>query len=338
MDSILHRFGSIDPRRKTSRSGLSPLGQAAYMYARAGLHVFPLGPNSKIPAIRHQDGGHGFYDATTDLAQVVAWWKQSPRRNLAIRTGHFTSPSGDPNGFAIFVLDVDRQHGGMDALDALRRLHGDAVTDTFTVSTPSGGVHLYYRLAAGISLPTTTAELAPGIDTKGDKGSITAPPSIVAKGDYRIAPGSARILAPVPRFVLDWAAERALLREKASEIRFDFSTGRSQENCQKWLAKAADSVAGMDAYRHNTLNQHAYTAGGMAAAGMLDPNEAADVLIRAGVAAGLAQREAAAVVRSGLQAGKRRPFVSKPGPLPGADPGAPNAPRANRTNSLCRGG
>jgi hypothetical protein len=72
---------------------LSALGQAAIAYATRGFAVFPCTPRGKVPATRH-----GCRDATKDLAQITAWWRENPNYNVAVATGPVSK---------VFVLDVD---------------------------------------------------------------------------------------------------------------------------------------------------------------------------------------------------------------------------------------
>jgi hypothetical protein len=60
------------------------LSDWAVVYVRAGWPVFPLAARSKVPLIPKDKGGNGFHDATTDEAQIVAWWSQYPEANIGI--------------------------------------------------------------------------------------------------------------------------------------------------------------------------------------------------------------------------------------------------------------
>jgi antirestriction protein ArdC len=108
----------------------------AQVYAAHGWPVFPCRPGGKEPATRH-----GFLDATTDPDLVAWWWKRQPDANVAVATGQ---PGPD-------VLDVD-QHGeagsGFAALNRLKRA-GLVEGASAIVSTPSGGLHLYFAGSAG---------------------------------------------------------------------------------------------------------------------------------------------------------------------------------------------
>lgn len=52
-----------------------------------GWPVFPLAPQSKVPVIAKEDGGHGYLDATTDPEQINAWWVARPEANIGVDCG-----------------------------------------------------------------------------------------------------------------------------------------------------------------------------------------------------------------------------------------------------------
>jgi hypothetical protein len=141
------------------------LREAALAYAAWGWAVFPLKPGGKIPATLH-----GFKDATTDTAQINAWWAQNPKANI-----------GTPTGAAVFdVIDVDPSTGGWGSY--IEILRADAVPDVHgLVETPRGGIHVYVRATGDRS---TTAML-PGIDYRGVGGYVVVPPSVTQHGRYR---------------------------------------------------------------------------------------------------------------------------------------------------------
>jgi|SRR5690606_19100403 len=66
---------------------------AARELAVAGVPVFPAIPGGKRPLTEH-----GFHDATTDVARVESWWRDSPAANIGVATG---AASG------VVVVDVD---------------------------------------------------------------------------------------------------------------------------------------------------------------------------------------------------------------------------------------
>ena len=108
------------------------------MVAAAGYCVFPVRPDSKIPAVSDWENR-----ATTNKRQIYAWWANNSRKNIGIATG----PS------RLLVVDLDQSKGGQapapftgarHGLDVLAQLAAEAdvpvPTDTFTVETP-GVIH-----------------------------------------------------------------------------------------------------------------------------------------------------------------------------------------------------
>jgi hypothetical protein len=145
----------------------------ALAYAKRGYAVFPLGPGSKLPLIPSDEGGHGALDATTDPAQIRAWWTETPDANIGITAG----ASG------LLLVDVDNKDGrdGFTSWEVLRVQHG--LDDrTPHVWTPNDGKHLYFRAPAGVQLRNTDNELGPGIETKANGKYLVAPPSRLKDG------------------------------------------------------------------------------------------------------------------------------------------------------------
>ena len=141
------------------------LGAAAYAYASESLYVFPLAPRSKVPAIK---GGRGVLDATIDLNQIAAWWRENPSLNIGCRP-----PPG------VVVIDVDPRHGGVDSMCRLVAEHGPLCATTWTVRTGGGGWHLWVRLPDDFDVSRLREKLADGIDLKhGAKGYVVMPPSV----------------------------------------------------------------------------------------------------------------------------------------------------------------
>jgi hypothetical protein len=136
------------------------LNHALALIAR-GFAVFPLQPRSKEP----YPGSRGFSDATTDAAQITAWWTAAPDSNIGLR------PPVD-----VVVVDPDPRHGGLLSLARLAA-EGKELPDTLTVRTGrgDGGLHAYYRVPTGLAWPK---EVAPGIDLKPHFSYLVAPPSI----------------------------------------------------------------------------------------------------------------------------------------------------------------
>lgn len=168
--------------------------EAATIYARAGLRVFPCDPESKRPFIKG-----GFKAATTDPEQVREWWKQWPAAMI-----------GTPTGEAFDVFDID----GREGLESLFNLQINAEDDTLTrlhahATTPGGGLHIYTALVP--DLKCTASKLAPKVDTRAAGGYVIAPGSRRKDGKaYEFRPGE---IAEAPQWLFDLCRDRGLLRD-----------------------------------------------------------------------------------------------------------------------------
>jgi putative DNA primase/helicase len=111
----------------------SNLHDAARIYAGRGWAIFPC--NGKQPYT-----ARGFKDASSDLAQIDAWWTQWPDANIG-----FVPASAD-----LIVLDVDSPAG----LEYARN-RGWLLDDTTRVTTRPGRCHYYYN-AGGAKYPNLT--------------------------------------------------------------------------------------------------------------------------------------------------------------------------------------
>lgn len=170
----------------TEAAGL-PLPAAAARFAAAGVPVFPCVPGGKRPLT-----GNGFHDASTDPAQVSAWWRRWPGANIAV-------PTGAPSGLVVVDVDV---HGPVDGRAGFRRARDAGLVEGWEmlVRTPTGGMHAYYPATPGAAQRSWQAGRA-GVDFRGDGGYIIVPPSTrpigAATAGYRIvqvAPGPGREL------------------------------------------------------------------------------------------------------------------------------------------------
>jgi len=146
----------------------SRLLSSALSYAKHGFHVFPVWPNRKKPIIKDWPNR-----ATTDEVTIRRWWSRDPDANIGIATG----PSG------LIAIDVDVKNGaiGMESWRDILQEHGQALGETLTTETPTGGLHMIYR-SNGLPVRNSAGKLASGIDVRANGGYIIAPPSIHPNG------------------------------------------------------------------------------------------------------------------------------------------------------------
>lgn len=120
---------------------------------------------------------HGWYDASSDPAQIAEWQRQYPGCNWGIPTGL--------SGYLVFDIDPDGLLWWKELLianPAIRR----AVDATFQVRTPRGGLHIYF-VGEG---PNSASRIAPGVDTRGGMwidGKLKSGGYVVAPGSHTVA-------------------------------------------------------------------------------------------------------------------------------------------------------
>lgn len=137
--------------------------------ARRGFRVFPLVPGTKRPAIeRWQEL------ATTDEAKIRAAWSQR-EWNIGVATGQ-----------GLVVLDVDVKNG-KPGLQSLADLGLDL--ETYTVETPSGGLHIYYE---GPDVPNSAGKLGAGLDVRSAGGYVVGVGSTLEDRPYRLVRNGGR--------------------------------------------------------------------------------------------------------------------------------------------------
>lgn len=174
-------------------------GRAALAAARAGLFVFPVRVGAKIPAVKDWEAA-----ATRDPAQIISWWAHRPY-NLGVAAGK----SG------LVVIDLDHGHGetapepytgcqdGREVLAELARQDGQpGPWATYAVTTPTQGLHLYFRAPAGSAYRNSAGRLGWRVDVRAHGGYIVAATSTRPEGTYRAV--NRAPIAPLP----GWLAAR----------------------------------------------------------------------------------------------------------------------------------
>jgi hypothetical protein len=127
MDSTTDHFTAWTPAT-VSAFQTSQVLTTAVMLARAGIPVFPCAAGGKQPLTTH-----GFQDASSDPAELTAWWRRWPDANLGL-------PTGRPSGVDVVDIDVHPAGSGFAAFE--RACAGGYANGwAWLVRTPSGGVH-----------------------------------------------------------------------------------------------------------------------------------------------------------------------------------------------------
>jgi hypothetical protein len=139
-----------------------------FLEDRSSQGIFPVKRNGKTPLTTH-----GFKDASSDPEQVSQWRREFPGCNW-----------GAPTGITFVVLDLDAKHPeSFEWWREQQDIHG--LVETYEVSTPSGGVHLYF-LPPAVELKSTASQIAPGVDTRAQGGYVVIPPSVIVGNAYEV--------------------------------------------------------------------------------------------------------------------------------------------------------
>lgn len=133
---------------------------AALAYAERGWPVLPLMPRDKRPLGRLVNSG--LNEATLDQTKILEWWMDTPTANIGLRTG-----------IAHDVLDVD----GPDGIASLAELV-PGYKHPGPVASTGKGYHLLFTITGA----RNAARKLPGLDFRGERGYIVAPPSVHPNG------------------------------------------------------------------------------------------------------------------------------------------------------------
>jgi len=145
--------------------------RAAQALVKSGQPIFPCRPTgvkAKAPMTKN-----GLHDATLDRERIKNWWRN-----------HGDAAIGIPTGIVWDVLDVDSK-GDADGRVHLPRLHRLGLLNgcKHVVKTPSGGWHLYFKAAPGL---TNKAHALLGLDVRSKGGYVLAPPSWIDDEDKSV--------------------------------------------------------------------------------------------------------------------------------------------------------
>jgi hypothetical protein len=257
------------------------------------------------PSTRNRKGMFKGYveAATADLEILDSWSRKYPRCNWSVI----------PAGSGIWALDVDVPSPDhiADGVAALRQLctrHG--VLPPRPHDRSGGGGHLLVFRDGGHPIRTKTGTPVPGIDPRAGRMPFTVAPSVHRRGGvYRWIVPPWDLEAPIaPRWLLErlappvtpqWDARPPMLTE-----------GRARYALMRSERAILIAPPGQ---RNSTLNQQAFTIGGLVGAQMITERLAVEALYNAARYAGLEDAETKATIRSGFDAGLRRPLDRRDG-------------------------
>lgn len=234
---------------------------------------------------------HGFHAATLDHDKAQSWIDRHPDLNFAV----------SPGQAGLVVIDLDRNKRGLDVpapydkipgvVDgydvfalAVERYGARYPADTMCVATPSGGMHLWFRLPPGVVVNKSEGKFGWLVDVRSTGSYIIGPTSVTKAGEYRrIGDATAPLMAP------DWLlhhldgtghtpkppAPRRPWRLRSAE--------RSEGQRGKTLQELADELAtAPESERHSTLCRVTTAAAYLVLRGQCSEHEMRDEVFAAG--------------------------------------------------------
>jgi hypothetical protein len=305
---------------------------AALTAAAQGLHVFPLRPGTKRPALHGdtkdrpcprtgicRDGHQGWEQrATNDPDHIRQCWLAGPF-NIGIATG----PS------ALVVVDLDTRKSpadvppegwnregirdGHDVFAAVCQRVGHPVPwETRTVATARGGTHLYFRAPSHVELRNTEGSQGNGlgwkVDTRAHGGYVVAPGSITPDGEYRLTEDVAPVDLPA------WLVQALTPKPRAAvSSPVVIASDRLPAYVSAALRGECDRVAAAQPGAHTRTLFVASVALGQLVGGGLLPSATAEAHLYAAAThmitdqCGCTDREVLRTIANGLRAGTSRP-------------------------------
>lgn len=179
--------------------------------ASRGIHVFPVEAGGKRPIMTREGRLQWGDEATTDPGKIRWWWSKAPDANVGVACR--------PSRLLVIDLDMPKEGKVMPEKFALPGITvGEDVfaqiicdigvplipnpLDTFSVRSPSGGMHYYFRNSR--DLPMTQRPLVTGwVDVRangGKGGYVVGPGSSDSRGGYDVAVRSP--IAEAPEWLL----------------------------------------------------------------------------------------------------------------------------------------
>ncbi len=253
------------------------LGDAA---VRLGLPCFPCG-SDKRPLV-----ATGYKAASAERDRILAMFERPGADLIGV-------PTGEVSGIVAIDVDIKNGQPGMEWLNENR----EALPETRTHRTRSGGLHLIFKYPAGMDIRNSAGRVAPGIDVRGNGGFIISPPS----PGYMVADPAEP--AEMPRWLV-----RACMAPETPRA----APTRNREPVPAYAARALNDEAmevmrAGEGTRNDRLNIAAVKLGTLVGAGLLTRADVESDLTRAAQTAGLDPREIAATLKSGIEFGIARP-------------------------------
>lgn len=190
--------------------------ETALNFAKKGIKVIPLHSNTKIPILKDWTNR-----GTLNDLQILDWHQKHDDCNFGLLTGD-----------NLVVLDVDNKNNkeGSKVLEAL----GD-FSNTFTVSTASGGLHYYFKTKENLK----SRNFGNGLEIKSLGSQVLAPCSIINNVEYKILNDTEFAEFPMCLYEAFKSSKNTDSKDYSNNILKQFDWSEQQKNA---LSNTLDSI------------------------------------------------------------------------------------------------
>lgn len=184
-------------------------------YVQRGWHIFPVEPNTKLPAKGPNGVRASYHKATNNHEKALHYFTKNPNANIGLNL----EASG------LVCVDVDSYK---DDCEFHLFMTGKEMPPTLTQRSASGGHHYFFKVSEGDEF---VGQLCKGVDIK-HKGYVLLEPSVFKGSPYRWETDDEP--APVP----DWVTRKnALPSVKSPSTPIDIDLGSSNLNTEEAIGK-----------------------------------------------------------------------------------------------------
>lgn len=236
--------------------------KAALRAQALGFHIFPVAAGAKVP---HSAAGSWGQTATNDFNAILHFWtKVDPNANIGVAC--------KPSQLLVVDLDVAKAPHGLAGTEwaYLHDAYGETVDgealidemdyklgtadgieyrDTMTVSTGSGGVHLYYRWPSHWPAISQASPVKGLIDVRGNGGQWGG--YVLGEGSENESGSYVRTNSQPPVLPPTWI--RQIVAEKPQQPKIQRPQGLRQPGALSWSGLVASVVNAGEGNRNNAL-------------------------------------------------------------------------------------
>ena len=204
----------------------------ALRLAKLGFHILPCQANSKNP----KQGFRYGVGATTNPDKIKEWFADDPAMNYGVC----------PRDKGV-VIDLDiKPERGIDGRDtwANTLLENDDNVETFTVQSPSGGLHFYFNTEVEVGNAHNFGKSS-GVDVRGTGGYVVGPGCTLDNGSYAVT--GERDIASAPGWLVNnYLKQPGAKSDNSQTPVLPLDLGPNIAKAEEFLSSHAPAVEGLN--------------------------------------------------------------------------------------------